>query len=48
VKLKVPFTVGMPDISPVELFKERPAGKEPEITDQVYGAVPPTTPSVLE
>jgi len=30
----VPAVVGVPEIAPVELFKERPAGKEPEMIDQ--------------
>ena len=37
----VPAVVGVPVICPVELFSERPAGKEPEVTDHVYGVVPP-------
>jgi len=35
VKFEVPAVGGVPEIAPVELFKERPAGKEPEMIDQV-------------
>src|SRR3990172_2224858 len=32
---------GIPEISPVDLFKVNPSGKAPEIIDQLYGAAPP-------
>ena len=42
VKLEVPKTVGVPEITPVELFKDKPVGREPTVTVQdPYGAVPP-------
>ena len=40
VKENVPDAVGVPLIWP-ELTSVSPAGKEPALTDQVYGAVPP-------
>ena len=43
----VPAVVGVPVICPVELFSERPAGKEPKVTDHVYGVVPPLACSVV-
>ena len=42
VKLEVPALVGVPEIAPLEV-RFRPAGREPEATTQVYGAVPPLT-----
>lgn len=41
VKLEVPAVVGTPEITPVELTRLNPAGKVPELTDQVSGAVQP-------
>jgi hypothetical protein len=35
VKLKVLATLGVPEITPVEEFKDRPVGKEPELIDQL-------------
>jgi hypothetical protein len=35
VKLKVPWVVGVPEITPVEESNERPLGRGPEIRDQV-------------
>lgn len=35
VKFDVPTVVGVPEISPVELFKLRPAGKLPATIDHV-------------
>jgi hypothetical protein len=35
VMLDVPAVVGVPEIAPVELFKDSPAGKLPVVTDQV-------------
>jgi hypothetical protein len=33
--------VGIPAITPVVAFNDRPAGSVPEVSDQEYGAVPP-------
>ena len=41
VKLLVPVAVGVPEITPVLAANDRPAGNEPELIDQVSGAVPP-------
>jgi hypothetical protein len=46
VKLNVPVAVGVPEITPVPLFKERPAGNAPTVTDQLNGVVPPLAASV--
>jgi hypothetical protein len=46
VKLNVPATVGVPLITPVLLFKLRPAGNDPTVIDQLNGAVPPLAASV--
>jgi hypothetical protein len=35
VNEEVPVAVGVPVISPVEAFRARPAGKDPEPIDQV-------------
>ena len=43
VKLKVPAAVGVPVIAPVEGASVRPGGRVPAETDQVNGAVPPST-----
>ena len=48
VKLKVPLAVGVPVMAPVAAFKLSPAGSEPLVIDQVYGAVPPLAASVAE
>ncbi len=40
VKLYVPVAVGVPEINPVDDASESPVGKEPELTDHVYGSVP--------
>jgi hypothetical protein len=45
VKLEVPVAVGVPLITPVEVFKVRPAGSEP-VNDHEYGRVPPLAVSV--
>jgi hypothetical protein len=41
VKDAVPVCVGVPVIWPVDALRLTPAGKDPELTDQVYGAAPP-------
>jgi hypothetical protein len=35
VKVVVPESVGVPEIAPVEIFRDSPAGKLPGVTDQV-------------
>ena len=45
VKFEVPAVVGVPEITPPEL-KERPAGRVPESSDQLYGVTPPVAASV--
>ena len=42
VKLNVPFTVGVPEITPVLPFKLKPFGSIPLAIDQVIGVVPVT------
>jgi hypothetical protein len=41
VKLLVPETVGVPVMAPVVAFRPSPAGRLPEASIQVTGAVPP-------
>ena len=41
---KVPEAVGVPDMTPAGLI-ERPPGKAPAATDQVYGGTPPAADS---
>jgi hypothetical protein len=48
VNENVPVWVGIPPICPVEVLSVSPGGKEPEVTDQEYGAVPPLAVSVAE
>jgi hypothetical protein len=48
VKLKVPFAVGVPEITPVLAARLSPAGRLPEVIDQVYGVVPPVATRDLE
>jgi hypothetical protein len=45
---KVPVVVGMPEITPVPPFSDRPAGNEPLAIDHVYGVAPPLAASVAE
>jgi hypothetical protein len=40
VKLKLPATVGVPEIAPLA-FIDNPFGRLPDVTDQLYGGVPP-------
>ena len=47
VKLEGAFDVGLPEITP-ELLNERPAGRLPEISVQVYGKVPPVADTAAE
>ena len=46
VKLLVAAVVGVPEITPVPGFNERPAGSVPAVTLQVMGAAPPLDCSV--
>jgi hypothetical protein len=48
VKVEVPAAVGVPLIAPVCGFRDSPAGRFPEVTDQVYGLTPPVAASVAE
>ena len=45
VKFAVPFAVGVPEITP-PFDNERPAGRLPDVIDQVYPGVPPLALSV--
>ena len=47
VKLLVPLAVGFPEITPVDAARLSPAGRVPEVRDQVYGLVPPVAFSVV-
>ena len=46
VNENVPAAVGVPLICP-ELLSAKPAGREPELTDQLYGVWPPVAASVV-
>ena len=46
VNVLVPETVGVPETAPVVALRESPTGKEPAVTLQVYGAVPPVAANV--
>jgi ABC-type thiamin/hydroxymethylpyrimidine transport system permease subunit len=48
VKLDVPFAVGVPEIAPLPAARVSPAGRLPEVTDQVYPGVPPLACSACE
>jgi len=43
----VPVVVGVPLICP-ELLRLNPAGRDPELTDQLYGVLPPLAASEAE
>jgi len=43
---KVPAALGVPVMTPAAL-SERPLGRAPEATDQVYGEVPPVAARVV-
>jgi hypothetical protein len=47
VKVEEPAVVGVPEIVPV-VESVKPAGKDPELMLQEYGAVPPVAASVVE
>ena len=48
LNVKLPTWLGLPLKAPLEEFNPNPAGREPEVTDHVYGAVPPAAASVAE
>ncbi len=48
VKGKVPKDVGVPEMTPVEVLRVSPGGREPALIDHVYGFVPPVAVSVAE
>ena len=48
VKLLVAAVVGVPVIAPVAAFNERPAGRLPADTLNVYAPVPPVALTVCE
>ena len=48
VKLEVPIAVGVPEMTPVALVSDSPAGSEPLDIDQLYGGVPPLAARVAE
>ena len=45
---ETPGVVGVPEISPVEVFKLSPAGNDPLASANVYGPVPPLAASVCK
>ncbi len=45
---KLPFAVGVPERRPVLAARLSPAGRLPEVIDQVYGVVPPVPVSDFE
>jgi hypothetical protein len=46
VNTYVPGVVGVPAIAPVLAFRFKPGGSTPEVTENVYGAMPPVAVSV--
>lgn len=49
LKFVLPGVVGVPEITPVELFIDSPAGSEPLVTVQLeYGGTPPVAARVTE
>jgi hypothetical protein len=48
VKLETPIAVGVPEMTPVPLFSDIPAGSEPFDMDHVYGVVPPLAARLAE
>jgi hypothetical protein len=46
VKVVVPDAVGVPVMEPVAGTRLSPAGRDPEVTDHVTGAVPPVDAKV--
>ena len=48
VKFEVAAVVGVPVIAPDDASKDKPAGKVPTVTAQLYGVVPPEATKVAE
>jgi hypothetical protein len=48
VRLKVPLAVGVPETMPVAVPRLSPAGRAPEVIDQLYGVFPPVACMPLE
>ena len=48
VKLKVPLVMGVPEIMPLVAARVSPAGRLPDVIDQVYAGVPPVADMGLE
>jgi hypothetical protein len=48
VKLKVPVAVRVPEMIPVDGASVVPVGSAPDVTEKVYGAVPPCALIVSE
>lgn len=48
VNEEVPDAVGVPEMTPVEVFRASPAGSEPLLVLQVYGELPPFAWRVAE
>lgn len=48
VKLKLPCAAGVPEISPVDEFKDKPAGRPPLSSDQVTLPEAPVAVGVYE
>lgn len=48
VKLDLPEVVGVPEITPLVLFRASPAGSLPLLMLQVYGLTPPLAATVAE
>ena len=48
VKLNVPVTVGVPEITPEVPARVSPEGRAPDVTDQAYGATPPLACRTVE
>ena len=46
VNFAVPALFGVPLITPVALLSRRPWGRDPAVTDHVYGVVPPVADSL--
>ena len=45
VKFDLPTALGTPEITPVEAFRLRPAGSDPELSDHVPSPAPPVDES---
>ena len=48
VAVKVPLAVGVPEISPVAVFRDKPVGKVPEFKEYERVARPPVTANKVE